>query len=456
MINCIQPTLTFEITDLIIDKVAEQVPSTDEIVEARPLQLATPSTDNAGSQFDYGNADVLALAALQHDIRRLQQRKMTLKICSLVARSWLPRSRHHLFRVHHVYFLRSQLTESLAFLDLLGSPFSTIVPHIRHLTVEVHRQEKQEAGRLNDQMHLLAALTSLESFCICNAKLQLMNQQSLSQFFGSFPNLRKLDIRCTHFSDMAQFSRLLNAIPNLQQLSLDWIDIKAIPRSNLLSSAFRFLSAAFDTPKVPPACPDEFFPPPPASLTMLDIQHIDANARAEILQWLASRPFIERLRLSTSTPKDVPAVARYLYLLGPSLKELSIQISDQTDSQEAFCRAVDLAHNAALHTIRFSLSIYTHYHDRHLRGIHIPPLLSQIKTRSIEEIHIHVNICVPSDLDVIEWDKIEAIINRPNYSGLKRLVIAGLGEAVNLREMARKWMAERIPATQAKGIVFCE
>src|ERR1700679_1886497 len=54
-------------------------------------------------------------------------KRQLLGFCSLVCKSWLPRSRYHLFK--EIPLGRLRLDRAMDFLDLLDGPLSTIAPY---------------------------------------------------------------------------------------------------------------------------------------------------------------------------------------------------------------------------------------------------------------------------------------------------------------------------------------
>lgn len=445
-----QPTaFPCELTDLIVDKVAER---------------------------DYAGLPLYK----SREARRLRQ--VTLKSCSLVARSWLPTSRRYLF--HSVRLDHWDPPKRKSFLKLLDSPYTTIAPHVRHLELQDGRSvaKPKKASWLNVQLPRLMALTSIESLAISNAKFQFLSRLATTQFFQGFPQLRELEINCLCFADLTQLSHALSVLPQLKHLSVYHCAFKHAPQTDRLSLITPSLGTALvsllkqgrqrlnlrasehavsSLREELPHPPDDTLPLPPPNLTILGIHTLNAIEKAEILQWLGTRPSVEFLSMSTITASQSLAVAQYLCALGPSLKQLVIgfcnQGSDGTDAQIAFCRDVGLRDNTNLHTIHFtSLHIDTDYTGLHPQLLHICQILAKITHPNIREVKIEVHIKSIDDLHALDWDAIEMIISQPNYSNLKRLVVLPWGWLDDLQAETRRWMAERIPVTQARGVIFCE
>lgn len=434
--------LSFELTDLIIDKVAEYE------------HVGLPSDESATA------------ACI---------RQATLKSCSLVARSWQRRSRRYLF--YSVCLDRRNLRKRESFFKLLESPCSTIAPHVRRLELQENRSitKPKKALWLNNRLPRLMALTAVESLSILDGQFQLLSQRSTTQFFRSSPQLRSLEIRCVDFSTLSQLTHALSALPQLKTLYLycfRFIPTPQMDRASLSSPSFgaaltsllrqghRRLNlnsvprhATPSTRQEQSEPPDDALPLPPPNLTRLGIHNYDGNEMGDVLKWLSSRPSLETLAMATITSSQSLPVAEYLRSLGPSLRHLIIGFASSI-GWNAFCRDVNLRYSTKLHTIHFLISTYDlGFVQNGIHGPHIPYLLSQITHDNIREVRMEVYDNTIHDLDGLGWDAIEAILCRPNFSGLERLRV--LRRWRPDAEISQ-WVADRMPTVTAKGIIFVE
>lgn len=121
---------------------------------------------------------------------------------SLVCRSWLPRSRYHLFEDVLV-----NPRNAKAFVELLASPTPTILPYIRKLRL-VEGIGERYYGQTPWLKHVLAqfaTLTAVERLWIACADFGSYNTTELVNFFSRFKLLKELQLqRC----DMQKTSRL--------------------------------------------------------------------------------------------------------------------------------------------------------------------------------------------------------------------------------------------------------
>ena len=118
---------------------------------------------------------------------------------------------------------------------------------------------------------------------------------------------------------------------------------------------------------------------------------------------------------------------------------------------DAFCRDVDLSHNSYLSFIRFNLhGLHTYYWDSQSEALHVPRVLDQITSTHIEEVAFISGMDAPDNLDVIDWDSIADILQRPNFSRLKRLV---MWARTDIMEATKAWIANRLPASRARDMI---
>src|ERR1700733_13181215 len=97
---------------------------------------------------------------------------------------------------------------------------------------------------------------------------------------------------------------------------------------------------------------------------------------------------------------------------------------------DAFCPNLDLSLNTNLTSMTFR---HVHFHDYRHKGPCISRILDGLTSTHITMVGIGVTGLYqmdapyfdPQRLEVIEWDIIERILGRPNYSGLQKIVIFG-------------------------------
>jgi hypothetical protein len=234
------------------------------------------------------------------------ERVQLLGACSLVSKSWLPRSRYFLFM--GVFLCNLPLDRAMAFLDLLDSPHSTISPYVRTLTLE-----EAQSTWLNAVLPRCTALHSVEALNITNGcfHLQRPPTEDVASFFASLRKLRMLSLtRCT-FATYAQLHEALHSIPSLEYLLLSDNFVMNHSETDAVSTA-----------------------PPPFALKYLSISPIDG--KGGMIEWLAlSGQEIPKISLGSIESKDSGAIAHFLLALGPFLKSLVLEFTPRRFTADA-------------------------------------------------------------------------------------------------------------------------
>jgi hypothetical protein len=218
----------------------------------------------------------------------IKYRKELLGVCSLVSKSWLPRSRHYLF-------VGVVIDRMRPFLGLLASPLCTIRPF-----VQVLQLEEESKG---DELYRLSALPALQHFSISYGKF------TSTRVFATFQNLKILGLYQCHFGSLARLLEALSLCPSLRRIILFELKIGHC----VVCDAFNF--------------------PPPPSLVSIVIRGTGRNS--DILEWLLPKdrlPVIESVELLLVREDESLAIAKFLRALGPSLKHLELGFLDSMGS----------------------------------------------------------------------------------------------------------------------------
>jgi hypothetical protein len=218
--------------------------------------------------------------------------KNLLGTCSLVSKSWLPRSRQHLFQ--RVVIPQEEGVKP--FLDLLYSPLCTIKPYVQILDLE--------EGMDNNPIWLGDGLPRLSTLLPAVWNLSIEGGKfpfpDLVTSLASFQNLRDLTLIDCVFNSLSQPCGTLSLCTSLKNLFL----------SSLVVNNFDVPSAVNS-------------PPPPSLKSVNFHKDIPLNG---ILLWLASGEHvsIETLKLFSIQEDQVPTITNCLRALGPSLKVLEL------------------------------------------------------------------------------------------------------------------------------------
>jgi hypothetical protein len=140
---------------------------------------------------------------------------------SFVSKSWLPRSRYHLF---HTKLLWHRV-EPWTFVALLHAPLSTITPYVRDLRLHETWGRCTFGPWLNAALPRLTVLSAITSFFVKGARFEVLETEDTTKFFGSFQMLREWSLVGCTFATPEYLIGVLGAIPSLEYLRLDGVDL---------------------------------------------------------------------------------------------------------------------------------------------------------------------------------------------------------------------------------------
>jgi hypothetical protein len=137
-------------------------------------------------------------------------------MCSLVSKTWLPRSRHRLFR--SLYLTPNSKGNPSRFLELLDSPLGTIAPYVHHLWLGGYKYKKTTGRLLNKTLRRLTVLTAVEFLSISLIQFERLDDVAITKFFSSFSGLKALQLNECSFLSSHQLSIVLSATERLERL----------------------------------------------------------------------------------------------------------------------------------------------------------------------------------------------------------------------------------------------
>jgi hypothetical protein len=250
--------------------------------------------------------------------------RMDLRTCSLISKTWLPRSRYHLF--YHVA-LRADGTHPLRFLKFLDSPLGQIAPHVRHL--ELYERTAECAGEffwLNKALPRLAGLAAVESLSVYCGRFERLDDATLVAFFSRFSMLKYLRLKRCTFSSPTQLLDAISASAHLERLRLTDMDV-ARDSSSVFPSVISRLQKITLTKKGKNSVPASSRPVP-SHLRILEVSM--CIFFKEVLAWLQSGddvPPVDTLWLNISNKDEMPAWSEFMRSIGSSLKDFTIRFT---------------------------------------------------------------------------------------------------------------------------------
>jgi hypothetical protein len=129
---------------------------------------------------------------------------------------------------------------------------------------------------------------------------------------------------------------------------------------------------------------------------------------------------------------------------------------DSTNAIDSLIHAVDFGQNDRLRTI-FLLrdTHFSHQQPFIYPGAYV---FAQITSPCIEEVVVHVGFTSGGNwLRNLDWDTMDRVFERPNFSQLKRVLVLVWGHNSCVKTEVRadmlSWLAQRLPACHARGII---
>ncbi|KAJ7901622.1 hypothetical protein B0H13DRAFT_2514526, partial [Mycena leptocephala] len=272
---------------------------------------------------------------IDHFVYRSIENRKTLLSCSLVCRSWVPRSRHHVFKK-----CRLHPGNVLTFGQLLSSPACTFLPHVHWIFAS--RNYKKRADRnfdsITDGLRRLTSLEILELSGVIHTGTNF--ERGFLSAFKGIPELRLVG----HLSSTPE--RIIDLIclfPSLQRLVVS------------IQTFVLTLSSSV-------------YPLPPPGLHHVAVAR---NGVKPISAWLLASKHMNKLESFSATsidpewywehpssdlPPPLSMVRRALQQAGTSLQHLELNLNANTEPRDPY-------YDLSIHTSLISLKIICHLQD---------------------------------------------------------------------------------------------
>ncbi|KAF8988039.1 hypothetical protein BDZ89DRAFT_1087656 [Hymenopellis radicata] len=302
--------------------------------------------------------------------------------CSLVCRSWLPRTRVHTFDT--VPLTNHNRTIGVTFGALVAHPLCTFRSHVRRLSL--HEVAPPTAFWVSSVLPQLALLPHVEDISIYYARFTNVAEEEWRA---------RLGMHSIHFDQASRVTELVSHCTNLEHLALHYIEDGDLHRA--------------------PKGGDIFVGTPPLRfLRSLSLYHGIA-LRAEFLTWLCPRPgsiMVHTVELGYISKQNAHYLSRFLYDIGRSITSLAIAFSDSSDSTDGQAK-------------------------------HVPSILAKLNSPCLKEIRFDVSMEEVADLEMIDWENIVPTLNGAGYSALEVLSFSRAIKEANLEE-AKTWLHEHV------------
>ncbi|KAJ6512636.1 hypothetical protein C8R45DRAFT_324512 [Mycena sanguinolenta] len=239
--------------------------------------------------------------------QRVKKVRSNLASCSLVCRQWTHRSRVHFFKDCRLLL---HYHNALAFGELLRSPYCTILPHVRQLTILNFGNVWHRIHVFDDIKEELRLLIRLESLKLSGSSWAMHGKAPARGFMSALASVVELEIDCPTLGDFDHALLVICAFPALERLYIHQLAISTVQPKSLF-------------PPYPPYTPPPWIrpnesllrPPPFSSL------RVDTPAMVPLFHWLnwADSHRLTCLELflpaeSSLTPQSIGPLKRYLDL----------------------------------------------------------------------------------------------------------------------------------------------
>ena len=224
-------------------------------------------------------------------IDHLHADHLTLATCSLVCKTWLPASRHHLFEITKICLTEINIH---SFVKLLNSPTtSTFFGHALNVSINVgeHRSARSIFDTLSHHLFRLK---------IKSLKLESMmwdideKREELFEYFAKIPTLELHNVAFQfqgspprYTNSKIQFLKFITSFLSLERLHLDGIFILEPDVPFTLPPLLRFVHLNMATHSMAPYLSSVQWPPL-SSLTISHIRREDMGAIQAVLESLGS------------------------------------------------------------------------------------------------------------------------------------------------------------------------
>jgi hypothetical protein len=244
-----------------------------------------------------------------------------LSVCSLVCKSWLPASYHHIF---NKIILRPSNFDT--FLTILRSPYGTAAPFIREVVIQdifwqapstaftpnagsdsmsADLEEHPPRWALDDVLPLVQLLTSASILYLDSGNWSEVESKPYRGLPGCFSGIKELSITRSQFKTFDHAIEIISAFSQLESLHLDNV-------------GWDYDSEDLDIK------PGKIEPSPPSRLRHLGLGYC---YKRDVLNWfLRHQPThaVSSVDLGTIFGLNTPSIGNYLHSLAGSLEHLQL------------------------------------------------------------------------------------------------------------------------------------
>ena len=85
----------------------------------------------------------------------------------------------------------------------------------------------------------------------------------------------------------------------------------------------------------------------------------------------------------------------------------------------------------------------------------VPLVFSRLGSQRLEEIHLGFLLDDPKNLEIVDWDTLEAEFSQPRFSKLRKLCVwlGGVAPGTPVITEASHWVKEKLSGCKSRGIL---
>ncbi|GJE90791.1 F-box protein [Phanerochaete sordida] len=376
----------------------------------------------------------------------------TLRVCSLVCRSWVPSTRLHLFRTIR---LSSEATCTQLSALMANSP--AIARCVRKLTISAQysgvgtdNRGVEDDAWVNVSAEIARTLGvhgRVNTLALSRLRWTSLAPDTRDAYKAVFKGVRTLLLFEVRFHASGDVLDFLDAFPDLEELYFHAVSWDS-ESSTTPSSAAELISLAqshHDTKKMHLSY---LFLDPRSSPTL-------------VTEWILSHPSEQKLRtiqLCWRELDNTKALGDLLQASGSSLERLQIEFPSGIAEETVLHNHVSLVHNTALRSLSFGGLDVTLASARTFLSAHLFPwvalMLADLQSPHLREVTFELETPDAQGLAGLDWPRIDAELAKREFQGLTVRFYVNCDACTRgskLEDEVRDAITERLPGFKDRG-----
>ncbi|KAI0748638.1 hypothetical protein C8Q80DRAFT_1172914 [Daedaleopsis nitida] len=360
-----------------------------------------------------------------------------LRACSLACKDWLPSSRFHLFRN-----VRLRHADDMTRFRALLTSNPTIAHCVRKLSLSADYDgatpdgtAREDDAWVNGAAELFPLLDQVTTLALARVRWHALNEETRRAFAGVSKSVRQLFLFEVSFDASRDVIAFLSAFPALHELyfqAVSWKTDSPSPFENgsdaLLDAGRMQLSYLFLDPKSSPTL---------------------------VTEWLLQHPYdhqLQTIQLCWRELENTQSVGDLLQASGSSLESLHVEFPAGVSEDAVLQNHLSLAHNTGLRALHFGgLDVRASQEFvSHRLFPWVTTMLSQVRSRELQEVSFALEIASVQDLLALEWVRIDSDLSREEFHGLTVMFYVSCDNDGMEKEVRRE-IFDRLDGFQKRG-----